>query len=282
MEINISDIFATVKSRLHKYILESINNCMEKVQSHYSEQNQNMNVDFKVYHDYITSISEISCSIGTLKLTNEASKGRKLVKLIDAFLKDFYIINNITGIIPVMDNYTYNNFMLFLTIIGLNNAVDSFSLYNKYNDFYLNEDKNDIKIKKLINNLSVQTFMLLTQNDKHVIDAMRKNITASNIMFWSKCELSKIFSTKRILDINYDNLLQELKTELTDNKGVTNTRAMNTYRKMLDDIIKLISNIIKSGYHKGDKQEEYVKFIKKVNDDLLDVEIAFTSSDYYY
>lgn len=253
MGINISDVFETVKRRFNKYAFESINSCMEKIQFYNTYEDENSEFYTFICNNYIEAITKLNCSMATHRLTIDCIWGNSYLYYLDNFLKEYYRIGKLLEIIPTMDSYTYNNCMLLRTIIRLNYAIIS------------SQNNEDIDIKNIIKELSVETFMFLTQNDKILIYKMKNNITPTNIELWNVCELSNFFNPQRILDINYNNILQARELTSFGSLDGLNGEQLSSYITRLMKLKEVIIAICMTENDYGDKIDEYINFIHNID-----------------
>lgn len=245
---NISDIFAKVKRLVHWYVSKLIDGCKEVIHAYYNNNDTTLYENVILCEKLVSSISELAIQIDVFSLASKegTSSGKDLIERIIRFLKEFYEYYDLTGIIPTMDAYIYNNYMLFLTILRLHDAVNEYNRDCVYKDSYWYGNNRVINIKNLINNLSVETFMFLTQNNEDFIHQMKYNVTASNIKFWNAFKISKILKLRSILDINYNNLIQELKRYIIDNMKYLSQEDLKSYKAKLEGFKTNTSTIIEN------------------------------------
>lgn len=266
-EINISDIIETIKKRHNDYTFKSIDSCIEMIKYRSGLQNDTYKDELKIWRNYIKSISEINQLIATFELKAEDGCGIEIIDRINAFIKEYHLDKKINETLPSMDAYTYNNYMLLSTIIRLNSAMIILPSDNKNLNHY--NDNNYMNINNLIKNLSVETFMLLAQNDKNIIDQMKENITIPKIKFWNECHLSDVFNPYDILYIDYNNLLQELNGKLHNSIEDFTLEDLNRYGETLKRLRETVNIIIWKNNFSG------VMVIKKsdclTEDQLIDL-----------
>lgn len=264
---NISGIFAAVKRRLSKYTFESISECQENIQAY---NNSHIDIFYDataVCNKYVSNILDLDRLITIFMLTNNerTTSGKDLVERILCFLKEFYENNDFAEIIPAIDANTYNNYMLVLAIIQLDDVLINCRYFGVSNGDHEYVDRNVVVVQNLFNRLSVETFMFLVQDNKDLIIQMENNITVSNIKFWNEFNISKILGLQKILDINYNTLIQELKRYIFNNLECLNQKGLDTYITMLEGFKAVILTIIEKKVQYGNIINESADLCKEIN-----------------
>lgn len=311
METNISDIYEAVRKRLYQFESESIDFCNTKmkyfVECHnvvtgiYLDQvvetsfdskydnyfgqineipNDKINeIYYKISRKCLKSISDISDSIDNFKFLHDDRNRERLIKIINDFIGEYHNKNHLTGIVLIIDDNTYNNYMLFLTILRLDEVLSNYPHNIISKNSCWGEDIRISKMKNLINKLSVETFLFWAQDDVLFIKKMGKYITASNIKFWNECQISSILPPQKILDTNYENFIQEIEFYINRNlECLRNLDSINqeVLNKHLEKSLKIktsVSIVIMNKEDYGNKYDEYISFAE-----IVDTVIQQTSS----
>lgn len=265
---DILSLFEAVKIRINAYNLELIKMFESKKERCAVTKIKNV---VNQCDECIGYIRESNKLIERLTSTINHENGTGLSKCITDFITDLYCGKGLINMNPpVMDAYEYNNYMLLLSLCKLNKIISD----KKIGVNPLEKDY-DTKIKNIIKDLSVETFMFFVHNDRDIIDKMKENITPANICFWNECRILELYTPEYILDINYNGLYQEILYVITpdDSEEIIydnpkeDLKILNTYKE-------IISAIIKNDYYYGENNDGYKKLFEQLYNLIEKIEAA--------
>lgn len=233
MKISISDIFEAVKASLNEWASKMTNICLEKITS-LGDNFSSKNIQYSRIQEYMASALIINKLINDFKITNIKGSGKDLIGRITDFLMKYHNPKVHTAIVPDLVDYYYNSYMLFTTILKLDDAISNHPCECIFNNGCCHQKIDISNVKLLINKMSVETFMLLIQFDVIFIDKMGRCISPSNYEFWKAFNLSSVFPPERIINVDASNFLIELDLMIIDSSSRI------VYQEDLDNYITLL------------------------------------------